>query len=398
MVGRPIFPLVHALKLNFHVMRVLHTIPYFNKASGGPVSCTYQLVKGLNRITVDTDIISFLPSPDDLLASDQFITYLPDDRYTPLWLSQNMRRHLKSTIADYDIVHINTIWTWPSHISATQAIHHRKPLIISPHGMLYPQALKVSAWKKRIISNLFVRTDLAKASCIHATSIEEAQHIRNYGVQVPIAVIPNCICVDDYPQPRQEVNTIRRFGFTGRLNPIKNIDILLRAWISLGNLTDGCELTIIGDGDNEYVRSLKEIASLAPAANIKFTGFLSGTTLRDTVNSLDFLILPSKSENFGMVVPEALVCGVPVIASKGTPWQVLDEKKCGWWVDASETELANTIREAITTTENNRRGMGRRGRDLVIENFGSSAVAMKMQHLYQWILRQADKPDFVSCI
>lgn len=376
-------------------MKILQTIPYFNKASGGPVSCTYQLVKGLNDIGVETDILSFLPAKGDVLAYDEFIKYLPDDRKTPLWLSRNMNERMDDSIDDYDIVHVNTIWTWPSHLPVGKSKKAGKLLVISPHGMLYPQALKVSGWKKKLISSLFLRKDIRKADCIHATSMEEAWHIRDFGVSNPIAVIPNCICVENYPEPRNKSNQKRRFGFVGRLNPIKNIDILIKAWISLGEKTNGCELEIIGGGEPEYEKYLKDIASSNKMHNISFLGFLSGNELHSAVRNLDYQILPSKSENFGMVVPEALICGVPVIASKGTPWEILEKEKCGWWVEPTVESIAEAIDQVIYIPEDARREMGDRGRQMVMDNFSSSAVALKMKHLYLWLLGKASKPNFI---
>lgn len=376
-------------------MKVLQTIPYFNKASGGPTSCTYQLVKGLVENGLNCDILSFLPKEDDILANDDFIHYLADDRKTPLWFSKNLSNELSRNINCYDLVHINTIWTWPSHIAVTKAKIAGLPIIISPHGMLYPQALKVSSWKKKIIGNWYVNKDLKIADCIHATSEEEAKYIREYGLTNPIAIIPNCLDIANYPQPRTTPNPIRRIGFTGRLNPIKNIDLLLSAWHTLRDRTKNAELVIIGDGEPSYVKSLKNYAEQQQMTNVTFTGFLSGGALRDTVRSLDFQILPSKSENFGMVVPEALICGVPVIASKGTPWQSLEERECGWWIEPTVASLAETISNAIAISEDTRLKMGKAGRKLVIEKYSSDAVAQQMKKLYSWILNSGDKPSFV---
>lgn len=377
------------------MMKILHTIPYFNKASGGPTSCTYQLVKGLVRNSVDCDVLTFQPLAGDVLAEDKFIHYLPDDRKTPLWFSNNMSSELDHIIADYDLVHINTIWTWPSHIPVSKAKKAGKPIIISPHGMLYPQALKVSAWKKQIIGHWYVNSDLKKADCLHATCDAEADHLRSYGLKNPIAVIPNGIEVSNYPLPRTTPNSKRRFGFTGRLNPIKNVDLLLAAWNALGDRTNNAELVIIGDGDSTYVESLKNYVSQNNLSNVVFTGFLSGNALHDTVRSLDYLVLPSKSENFGMVVAEALISGVPVIASKGTPWHVLEDKQCGWWVEAEIKSITEAITEALKLSEKARLDMGAKGRDLVLEKFSSEAVSEQMTDLYKWILNKGDKPSFV---
>ena len=376
-------------------MKVLHTIPYFNKASGGPTSCVYQLAKGLVQNDVNCTVLSFLPNEDDILANDSFINYLPDDRHTPLWLSRNMSRKLKDTVSDYDLIHVNTIWTWPSHIPVAEARKKNVPVIISPHGMLYPQALKVSAWKKKISAAWYVNNDLKNAVCLHATSEAEAKHIRNYGLKNPIAIIPNCIDISVYPEPRSEANDHKVFGFTGRLNPIKNIDMLLKAWNELGEKTTDTELVIIGDGDPEYAAQLKAYVADNNMKNVSFTGFLSGDQLHQKVRSLDYLILPSKSENFGMVVPEALICGVPAIASKGTPWKSLEDNNCGWWVDTNVESLKKAMSTCLDQSENERIIMGANGRRHVIDSFSLDAVANQMKQLYNWVLKKGEKPSFV---
>lgn len=376
-------------------MKVLHTIPYFNKASGGPVTCTYNLVKGLNICNQQTYIITFQPEENDVLAKDKFIKYLPDDRFTPLWFSKELQRYLKKNGGEYDIIHVNTIWTWASHIPIRFAKHYNKPLIISPHGMLYPQALKVSAWKKKLILPLFLKNDLKNANCIHATSEEEAAHIRSFGIDVPIAVIPNCICLDEFPKQRLTPNSIRKFGFVGRLNPIKNIDLLMNAWNSLGEYSENAELVIIGDGEQTYADYLKIISKKNNLKNISFRGFLSGPELRNEINSLDYLILPSKSENFGMVVAEALASGVPAITSTGTPWSILNEINAGWWVNPNLNELADVITRAIDLNESERLQMGRRGYSFIKNTYGSSDIAQKMSLVYDWLINGNHCPEFV---
>lgn len=376
-------------------MKILQTIPYFNKASGGPTSCTYQLVKGLVDQGVNCDILTFRPVERDIIATDYFIHYLPDDRKTPLWLSRNFTDEFKRTAKNYDIIHVNTIWTWPPHVSVRLAKQARLPIVISPHGMLYPQALSVSAWKKKLIGGWYVNADLKAADCLHATSEEEARHIRNYGLTNPIAIIPNGLDVSVYPQQRTTRNLKIKFGFTGRLNPIKQVGLLLTAWHRLGTKTENAELVIIGDGDPEYVASLRAYVTQNGMSNVSFTGFLSGSNLREMIRSLDYQILPSKSENFGMVVPEALICGVPVIASQGTPWSALEEFGCGWWIDVSENSLADTITAAMAVNESERSAMGQRGRNLVLERFSSYAIAGQMKELYEWLLNKGEKPSFV---
>ena len=202
----------------------------------------------------------------------------------------------------------------------------------------------------------------------------------------PIAVIPNCLYMQVVPEVRQEENAVRRFAFVGRIHRIKNIDVLIRAWLQLGDKTKEAELLIIGDGDKAYRQELEQLAHTGLCRNIKFTGFLSDTALREVIHSLDFLVLHSKSENFGMVVPEALIRGIPVIASKGTPWTELQTNGCGWWIDSSIPALARTMELALDLDEMSRRKMGEQGRQLVLDNYLMDKVALKMKQLYEGLL------------
>ena len=97
-----------------------------------------------------------------------------------------------------------------------------------------------------------------------------------------------------------------------------------------------------------------------------------------------------------MVVPEALIREIPVIASKGTPWEELNTRNSGWWIDIGAQPLAETLNKALLLTETERRQMGQNGRQLVEENYAIEAVAKKMIRLYDWILEGGEKPEFVN--
>ncbi|MCX7862434.1 MAG: glycosyltransferase, partial [Bacteroidales bacterium] len=107
------------------------------------------------------------------------------------------------------------------------------------------------------------------------------------------------------------------------------------------------------------------------------------------------LILPSHSENFGMVVGEALQYEIPVIASTGTPWSDLNTYQCGWWVNNDVDTLANTIEEAISLSDVEREEMGKRGRKLIEEKYRIEIVGKQMIELYEWIVNKIQKPTFV---
>ncbi|MBS6268833.1 MAG: glycosyltransferase [Tannerella sp.] len=377
-------------------MKILHTISGLNISSGGPTSCTYNLIKGLRDEGIEADILTLMPRDDSdkIIADDSFIKALPNDARTPLVYSSNFRRYLSSHIG-YDLYHANGLWTCPTHFTAEIAKKQYKPCVIAPHGMLYPQALQVSAWKKKIVSTVFQRKDLETASCLQATCMAELEHIRAFGLNNPVAVIPNGLVIDDSLEIRKTSNSVRRFAFVGRLNRIKNVDLLLSAWSKLGDKTRNCELLIIGDGDTAYKKELEEFATANKLNNVRFLGFIMGKDLQKLVHSIDFQILPSKSENFGMVVPEALIQGVPVIASKGTPWSDLETFDCGWWVDNDIDTLISTLLIAINLSEQDRLGMGERGRTLVLRHYSIKSVSLRMKQLYEWLVYKNIKPEYV---
>ena len=377
-------------------MQILHTISGLSTSSGGPSTCTYYLLKGLRQNGVAADVLTLAPNlaADTMVGSEQFIKAVPYDAKTPFTYSRNFRNYLKNN-REYDLYHANGLWTDPTHATIQCALKQNKPCIIAPHGMLYPQGLQVARWKKRLVLSLFQHKDLKRATCLQATCNQEMQHLRNFGLSNPIAVVPNSLPIDVSIQPRIIENPVKQFGFVGRLNRIKNIESLLKAWLALGNLSKDSMLTIIGSGDDNYEMELRKYVEDNRIKNVLFAGFLTGAALQQKISSLDYLVLPSHTENFGMVVPESLILGLPVIASKYTPWEELNAHNCGWWVDNDADTLAATIETAINTPENKRREMGQNGRKLVIENYSVEVVAKKMIQLYEWILNGGVKPAFV---
>lgn len=356
---------------------------------------TTLAVKGVRKEGIKAEILSFDAGVDDqnILETD-YTHFVSGPAVAKIAYSRSFSRFLENR-QNYDLYHCQGIWQYPTFITARLARKWGKPYVITPRGMLYPQQLKSSELHKHIAFKLYQMHDLQNAACIHATCSEELRHLRDLGITTPVAVIPNPIEADGLLEQQVPSPDKMRFGYLGRVHPRKNIERLLYAWHRLGREARDRELVIIGAGEDEYYRFLKEEARRLDLGNVRFTGFLSGNEKELALASLSYLVVPSDFENFGMIVAEALVRGIPVIASKGTPWQDLENRGCGWWVDNDVETITEMMKEAMELPEEQRQAMGRNGKQLIAEKYTVEKVGKKLAELYEWTLKRATKPDFV---
>jgi glycosyltransferase involved in cell wall biosynthesis len=372
-------------------VKILHTISRLGLNDGGPSHSVFYTVKGLRAQGLSVDILTYQPDKGDRFISEEDYIIALSNKKSFLAYSPAYKRYLENH--QYDIYHTQGIWEYPTCIAAKIARKQNKPYLITPRGMLYPQAFNHSNLKKKLFLKLFLLNDLNKAAAVHATCLEEMQHLRNLGVKSPIAMIPNPVAIKNCEL--KITNYGMRIGYLGRVHPRKNIERLLNVWNKLNLDATDAELMIIGDGDENYMNFLHAEQKRLNLKKIIFTGFLSGKEKEDTLKSLSYLVVPSDFENFGMIVPEALILGIPVIASKGTPWEELETHNCGWWVENDVETLAVTIEKAIRLPEKERIEMGKRGQELVKNNYSIEVVSKKMGQLYGWILNGGKHPEFV---
>jgi glycosyltransferase involved in cell wall biosynthesis len=293
------------------------------------------------------------------------------------------------------LLHDNGLWLPTNHMAARAARAMRIPFIISPRGMLTPWAMRFHGFKKRLAWLLYQHRDLQSAQALHATSRQEAGEFRALGLTQPIAVIPNGV---DTPfqksETRNQKSEIRTVLFLSRIHPKKGLLDLVEAW----NLVrpTGWRMLIAGGDENGHLTEVKtEIKKQKLENSFEFVGEVTDDKKWDFYRSADLFVLPTKSENFGIVIAEALACGLPVITTRGTPWEELWQRQCGWWVEIGAKPLADALDEAMRLPDEERRAMGLRGRKLVEENYTWAAAAKKMVAVYRWMLVSGSKPDCI---
>ncbi len=392
-------------------MKVLQTIYDMTPQAGGPSTCVCDMMQGIFDINqaVDNDCVVDLltvkpadANTKNLGDGSEWLKEVTYDFKTSLRLSGNFRKAMR--MSNYDLYHANTLWTHPTHLTCEHARKQGKPYILSPHGMLYPTALAISRWKKIPMLKIWFNKDIMEATCLHATCQQEAEYCRQFGYKGPIAVIPNAVV---FPERVGTKNTIfrdekgrRRIGFLGRLHPIKKIERVLYAIAKLKEdgmkVNDILSFQIMGKYDDTYEQWLRdEVKRLELEDCVDFAGFVSGKEKYDRLSKLSVLMVPSAQENFGMIVPEALICGTPVYASLGTPWNELNVCNAGWWRDNEAETIADVIREMISLTDEQLLEKGCHGRELIEKKYEQHKVAEMMIRLYKWIINSDKKPEFV---
>ena len=305
---------------------------------------------------------------------------------------------MRAAARDSDVVHMHGMWRWPNIYPASAAADAAVPLVISPHGCLGADALRVSRWKKAVFWAVLQRQVFARAALLHAASDVEYQAIRAFGISKPVAVIPIGLDVPDLlPRPLDGPLDDRVVLYLGRLHPIKGLDLLLDAWKLLQDRgTKGWKLRIIGPEAAPGYRSLLETrvrVGLIPA--VEFADGAYGDDKWAAYRGASVVVLPSRSENFGMTVVEALVMETPVITTDRAPWNDLPRVGCGWQVACEVDALAEALGVALSLGDAERRQMGARGRAWVLQSFAWPLIARQMAEAYQWAKTGGEPLPFI---
>lgn len=294
-------------------------------------------------------------------------------------LSNEFRQFLKTEKPD--IVHINGIWSPQNCIFQKAAQKLGIKVIVSPHGMLEPWIMSNNPWKKKIGLFLYQKKAIKKATYLHATADMESTNIKALGFSNKISIIPNGIDLSDVKEIKINYGT-KKMVFLSRIHPKKGIELLLEAWRNSN--TEDWILEIAGSGEENYLAGL--IHSADDLENVRFVGAIYGDEKWEFIRSADVMVLPTHSENFGIVVAESLASGVPVITTQGTPWEDLETYKCGWWIDLTLSNLEKTITKVMETSPYVLEQMGWQGRKLVMEKYEIKAVTNHIIDLYKKIL------------
>ncbi len=313
----------------------------------------------------------------------------------PFKVSLALPRRLKNVSERNDVVHAHGVWTMVS-ISAGLVLPGRSAkFVLSMCGGAGPWVLAHKRSVKRCLWP-FQRRGLARADLLHVASAEEHRWVRALGLKPPVAVVPNAVDIpSELPSGDRAPGTMRTLLFLSRIHPVKGLDRLLEAWKRIQDLRSGWRLVVVGPGRQAYDRQMRELAAKLELERVVFAGTLHGEEKARAYRDASLFVLPTHSENFGIVVAEALAHGCPCVVSKKAPWEGLVDHEAGWWIDHDVPALTHTLLEATALPDETRAAMGRRGRAWVQREFGWGSMVEKMEASYRWLLEGGTPPEWI---
>jgi len=373
-------------------LKVLHVSPSFYPAGhyGGATQSSYGLCNAVARVPgVELRVLTTDSDGPRRIDVNSFPAKLPegyDVYYCRRWfgadIAPRMFWRLPRMIRWADIVHLTAIYSPPTIPTLFLCRLMGKPVMWSTRGALQSWRARTrknfkSVWEKTC--DLFCSPNRVM---LHVTSEQEKVESVERIKHAQAVVIPNG--VERPPSngyQRHPSDERMRLLFLGRLHPKKGIENLFRAMATMAN---GVTLSVCGEGEADYQAHLKSVAAeLDLTKRVTFHGRVDGEAKEQQFAEADICVVPSFTENFCNVVAESLARGVPVIASKGTPWARVTEIDCGLWVDNDAATLAGAIRQMQTMPL---REMGKRGRQWMQREFSWPNIAGQMIQQYETLI------------
>lgn len=226
-------------------------------------------------------------------------------------------------------------------------------LVLAPRGMLRESALAHKAVKKKLFISVLKSVGLTRAITFHATDDTEEKDIKKVfgrdasffkagnlpGKQKPLIPITD------------KVPGYLKIVFVGRIHPIKNLDLLLRA---LQNVNGKVDLTVIAPlEDQAYWQSCQQlIAKLPDGIGVSLLENVPHEKIEEIILANHIFALPTKGENFGHAIFEALAAGRPVVISDQTPWRSLEKSKAGWDLPIGDENAFSAVINGLVKMDN----------------------------------------------
>ncbi len=371
---------------------ILHVVPSYLPAVryGGPIYSVHGLAKAQAALghrvrvfttNVDGPIVSDVPVGSDVDLDGVSVRYFACSALRRLYHAPGMRRDLAAAMATTDVVHLHSVFLWPTLAAARVAAQAKVPFVLAPRGMLVRDLIER---KNRILKSAwlhaFERRTIAEAAALHMTSDIEAAEFRALGLTArAIAVVPNGIDIPDLSHIEPHASARPYVLFLGRINWKKGLDRLIPAMQHV----PGADLVVAGndeDGEQAGFETLARDQGLAD--RISFVGPIHGDAKWALLKGAAVFALPSYNENFGNTVLEAMAAGCPVVVTPEVGLAATVQAEGAGLVCAGEQLLLGHAIALLLSKPTESAAMGYAGRSAVERRFSWRAVATEVDAVY----------------
>ena len=380
-------------------MRLLHVVPTYFPAVryGGPIHsvhglCAALAVRGHDvhvfTTNVDGPSDSAVPLGHPVDMDGVKVWYFPSRRLRRLYWSPAMGRVLKQEVGRFDLVHLHSVFLWPTWAAARAARSRAVPYVLSPRGMLVKELVRrKSRWLKQAWIRLVERTNFAGAAAIHLTSETEAAELSHFGLMMPrVIAIPNGLTLpgaEVVETAGRDVEALLGCAMLvlclGRIHWKKGLDRLIPAMTAVPE----AHLAIVGNDEEGLLPELEALVERhGLRGRVSFLPRVVAPADRDRLMAAaKVFALASYSENFGNTVLEAMAQGCPVLVTPEVgAAEVVRESGGGRVVAGDPAAFGQALRELLDDPE--RAEIGARGRRFVAARFGWAGIAQRMEMAY----------------
>ena len=377
-------------------MKVIHVVSSVSRVAAG----VGEVVRGLAKAQAELGMeVSIVTLQDRWFEEDRprggGVRCLGTASLGParLGFSPSLKRTIRGECTSDSVIHSHGVWMYPQLAARQSAQRARLPFVVSPHGMLEGWAFEHGSPMKGLAWRGWEGPAFHGAGLIHAMSESEATSIRRVTKNPNVVVIPPGVDVPDSVREADRRSIGARIGvgaecrmvlFLSRLHRKKGLDLLVEAWKGLARERPEWRLVIAGpEGDGSGAQAKAEVEGAGLAASVVFFGEASRRERDVLLDLSDLFVLPTRSENFGMVVAESLATGRPVVTTTETPWNEVVTVGCGWIVRPDAADLSRGMASAMSLSRGKLQAMGEKGRRWIANEFSWKTSGARMLEAYE---------------
>lgn len=373
-------------------MKIYHIIQGINNVSAGPSYSVGAISQHLAARGNQVEVMAFGSRPAEWPFGTSLRIF--DGGCERIGLAGwKAIRWIRSIAREAAILHGHSVWRVANLFPLLLNARTPARIVWSPRGTFSEWSWRYRAPLKRPFWHALQRPALRNVACFHATSIAEYEDVRRRGFVDPVAIIPNGV---DIPRAMKRQPRSKKVVFLGRIHPVKGIDLLLPAWRGLAARFPDWNLIVAGPLDSAYAQKIACGANSGELPRVRFPGEVTGERKTALLHDAALIVLPSHSENFAMVVAEALAHGVPVVTTTGTPWREVVARNCGWYIEPTVEALHQAMAMAMSLPLEQLETMGQRGREWMTTDHDWPQLAARMADVYAWLLRGGSRPSCVA--